>query len=227
MKRRTEWRRCVITALVALDRQIGRHLYRCAQGERRVCRCTSRLVLPLVMALLPVLLLTCCAVTTAEAGSALSDAPAGVPTQINAGNGQNGTLVIIIKAMPNGPTAFYFTLTGQGLELNFALDDDSDPTFSNTARVSVAPGVFAVSQQLPLDWMQTATICSNGSPVEAIVVNAGDMVTCTFINHQELSTAVSVAHFGASAPPAFGAVAAPAGLAALAGTLRLFVRRRR
>src|SRR6185369_14239674 len=62
------------------------------------------------------------------------------------------------------------------------LDDDADPTLSNTRDSQVLPGTFAVSEGAVSGWDLTSATCSDGSPVSAIVVSPGETVTCTFVN---------------------------------------------
>lgn len=44
------------------------------------------------------------------------------------------------------------------------------------------PGTYAVSEVVPEDWLLTSATCSDGSPVDAIVLGARENVTCTFVN---------------------------------------------
>ncbi len=49
------------------------------------------------------------------------------------------------------------------------------------ARVG-APGTYAVTETVPVGWQQTGATCSNGSQPSAIVLGAGQLVTCTYTN---------------------------------------------
>ena len=64
---------------------------------------------------------------------------------------------------------------------NFFLDDNdpvNDSGFLN-------PGTYAVAEvNIPAGWDLTSATCSDGSPVTAIVLGAGETVTCTFANTQ-------------------------------------------
>ncbi len=44
------------------------------------------------------------------------------------------------------------------------------------------PGTYNVSEGVVAGWTQTSATCSDQSPVTAIVVSAGETVTCTFTN---------------------------------------------
>src|SRR5205807_1237325 len=83
---------------------------------------------------------------------------------------------------------FTFTIGG-GLSLGltappgqstFALDDDSDPTLSNTQTINnVTPGTgYSVTETVPSGWDQTGASCDNGSPPSNISVSTGQTATC-------------------------------------------------
>lgn len=102
----------------------------------------------------------------------------------------NGSITIIKDAQPNDPQDFTFTTTGSGLS-SFSLDDDSDPTLSNTKVFSnLAAGTYSVSEGAVTDWTQTSATCSDGSPVSAISLQAGENVTCTFTNTKQAKLTV-------------------------------------
>lgn len=95
-----------------------------------------------------------------------------------------GTLTIIKDAIPNGAQDFSFITSGAGLS-NFSLDDDSDPTLSNTKTFNhLMPGIYGVSENSVSGWDLTNTTCNDQSLVSAINVSAGETVTCTFTNTQ-------------------------------------------
>ena len=99
-------------------------------------------------------------------------------------NTQDGTITIIKDAVPNDPQDFTFTCPAPlG---TFSLDDDADGTLSNTnGPVSVAPNTYNCSEAAVTGWTQTSATCSDGSPVNAINVSAGENVTCTFTNTKD------------------------------------------
>lgn len=109
-------------------------------------------------------------------------------------NTQRGSITIVKDAVPDDPQDFGYTTSGAGLS-SFSLDDDADPTLSNTRTFTdLAPGSYAVTESLPVTgWDLTALQCSstNGSSttstsvatgVAAITLGAGDSVTCTYTN---------------------------------------------
>ena len=77
---------------------------------------------------------------------------------------------------PNGSTET-FTFNPSWSETNLTLADGE----SRSAEVS--PGTYSVAEiNLPTGWSLSGAICTDGSPVDAIEVEAGDEVTCTFVN---------------------------------------------
>ncbi len=101
-------------------------------------------------------------------------------------NNKRGTIVVVKDAQPNDPQDFSFT-TGGGLSpSSFSLDDDSDPTLSNTQTISnvVAGNGYSVAESVPSGWDQSSATCDDGSPVTNITVSGGQTVTCTFTNRK-------------------------------------------
>src|SRR4029079_18839574 len=96
-------------------------------------------------------------------------------------NRKRGTIIVAKNAQPNDPQDFSFTAGGGLSPSSFALDDDSDPTLSNTKTYSnVTPGVYSLSESVPSGWDQTGATCDDGSPVSSVDIAAGENVTCTF-----------------------------------------------
>jgi hypothetical protein len=84
-----------------------------------------------------------------------------------------GTITILKQATPSD--------TGQSFEFTGDLG-----TFSLMHGEFVVetrpPGTYAVSEAVPDGWQLDSATCSDGSPVSAIVLEAGENVTCTFTN---------------------------------------------
>jgi len=101
-------------------------------------------------------------------------------------NRQRGKIVVIKDATPNDPQDFSFSAGGGLSPSSFSLDDDSDPTLSNTQMFNnVTPGgAYSVSETVPQGWDQTSATCDDGSPISNINVSAGETVTCTFNNRK-------------------------------------------
>ncbi len=121
------------------------------------------------------------------------------PTNTPASTG-TGTVVIVKDAQPNDPQDFKFF--GGDLQVApFFLDDDSDPALPNQITfTNVDPGThFVREDQDPTGWDLTAITCDDNDSVPlpanrevAIVVDAGETVTCTFTNTNVGGTVVIV-----------------------------------
>jgi hypothetical protein len=93
---------------------------------------------------------------------------------------KRGRILVDEVTTPSGdPQAFSFTLAGgpDAISQAFSLTDASVPYDSGFVR----PGTFAITQgAIPADWDFTGASCSDGSPVSAVAVSYGEVVTCTF-----------------------------------------------
>ncbi|HEY9075186.1 MAG TPA: DUF5979 domain-containing protein, partial [Anaerolineaceae bacterium] len=109
----------------------------------------------------------------------------------------NGKIIIVKDAVPNDPQDFSFRLTNNTtFNQTFSLDDDSDPTLSNTKSFSVAPGIYTASElNIPAGWSLTNLVCvdpSNnttvnlGTGVATINLASGETVTCTYTDSRNL-----------------------------------------
>ena len=77
------------------------------------------------------------------------------------------------------PQSFSFTLTKSGFTTrNFNLTDDATPWDSGV----IPSGTYNAAETVPSGWQKTGATCSDGSPVNAISLSAGETVTCTFTN---------------------------------------------
>ena len=61
---------------------------------------------------------------------------------------------------------------------NFTLTDAQTPNDSGDLK----PGTYSVAELTKAGWDLSTATCSDGSPVEAISLQAGETVTCTFTN---------------------------------------------
>ncbi len=105
-------------------------------------------------------------------------------------NVKRGTITIIKDANPNSAQNFAYTTTGSGLS-NFTLDDDAEPTLSNTQTfTNIKPGSYSVTESDVASWELTGLTCTgtNGSTgvksgaTANIDLKAGGSVTCTYVN---------------------------------------------
>lgn len=101
---------------------------------------------------------------------------------------------IVKDAQPNGPHNFHFTTdirhsNEEGLD-TFTLDDDPTSARPNAEQFDgVAPGTYWVIEQRDDGWTLSGIDCSGGQVSKdlaagkvTITVEAGDAVTCTYVN---------------------------------------------
>ncbi len=86
-----------------------------------------------------------------------------------------GTISILKQASPSD--------TGQSFDFSGDLGDFS-LLHGEFFVVTQSPGVYAVSETVPAGWQLDSATCDDGSPVDAIDLEAGENVTCVFINSQ-------------------------------------------
>ena len=85
-----------------------------------------------------------------------------------------GRIVVRKVTEPTGdPTSFSFTA-------DYATFDLSDGQAHDSG--DLTPGTYAVTETVPSDWTLTSATCDDGSPPNAIVLSADEVVTCTFTN---------------------------------------------
>ena len=91
-------------------------------------------------------------------------------------NTKGGHIIVDKVTIPSGDLQSFDFTTNAGS--NFALADETTPHDSG----AVVPGTYSVAETPVLGWTQTGATCSDGSPVNAISLQAGETVTCTFTN---------------------------------------------
>ena len=122
-----------------------------------------------------------------------------------------GDIIIVKDAVPDDPQDFAFTeniTTGGGF---FALDDDADPTLSNTITFNnVVPDAYEVSETVADGWDLTGLNCDDSDSIgstftgiAAIVVEEYETVTCTFTNNN-LGTIEIIKNTNPDDPQDFG-----------------------
>ncbi len=100
------------------------------------------------------------------------------------------SLTIVKDAQPDSHQDFDFQLSRRGEHVlhNFHLDDDNNPTLSNHKPFTLAPGDYSVAEGPEDGWSLHDVNCSGVEEYELqgnvlnITLQAGDNVTCTFIN---------------------------------------------
>lgn len=91
-------------------------------------------------------------------------------------NTKQGHIIIDKVTVPGGdPASFEFDPSYGD---NFSLTDAATPNDSG----AIVPGTYSVAELAKTGWDLTGTSCSDESPVTAIVLSAGETVTCTFTN---------------------------------------------
>jgi len=100
-------------------------------------------------------------------------------------NTQNGNIIVNKITVPSGSSqSFTFNTTGTGYA-GFLLTDgtsnDSGP---------LAPGSYSVSEAAMTGWDLSSATCSGNNIPDAIVLKAGQTVTCTFTNTQRATLIV-------------------------------------
>jgi hypothetical protein len=86
--------------------------------------------------------------------------------------------IIVVKQVTDGSdTSQSFDFTASYATDGFALSDGQ----SNDS-VDLDPGTYSVSETVPADWSQVSAVCDDQSSVDAIDLQAGETVTCTFTN---------------------------------------------
>ncbi len=91
--------------------------------------------------------------------------------------------ITITKTANNGNGTFQFTSTNPAIG-NFALTTVAG-TASRTVN-NLPLGIYNVAETVPANWNLDSATCSDGSPVTAIDLAAGEVVNCTFTNTQQL-----------------------------------------
>ena len=112
-------------------------------------------------------------------------------------NTRKGAINIVKNSVPDGPTDFAFTSTIPG-GANFSLDDDADNTLSNTKSFTgLTPGAYTATEAAAAGFDLTSVSCndanstgSTGTRTATINVEAGETVTCTFVNTQQGSITI-------------------------------------
>jgi uncharacterized repeat protein (TIGR01451 family) len=150
--------------------------------------------------------------TAASGNEVVVDAPAGVynVTETLPADGlwdqtgatcSNGSPITSVNVAAGEVVACTFTNTKKGTILVEKYSIGGNGTFSFTGDVAgsittsagatapgdrlskvLVPGTYSVAETVPAGWDLTNTVCSDGSAVSAISLQAGETITCTFTN---------------------------------------------
>jgi len=99
-------------------------------------------------------------------------------------NAKLGRIIVDkVTAPTNDPQSFAFSLTGgpDSVNQSFGLTHAATPHDSGL----VKPGSYAVAETVPAGWSLTSAVCSDGSAANAVALDAGETVTCTFTNTKQ------------------------------------------
>jgi hypothetical protein len=96
-------------------------------------------------------------------------------------NTQRGQIIVDKETNPSGDSQLFdFSLTGgpDAINQTFQLADATSPYESG----AVKPGTYSVLETVPAGWDLTSAVCSDGSPVNAIILDPGETVIVTITN---------------------------------------------
>src|SRR5205807_603318 len=126
--------------------------------------------------------------SSCDDGSTLSsiDVAPGETVTCSFNNRKRGKVVVVESSTPSDAQSFDFTAGGGLSPSSFALDDNSDPTLSNTRTFAdVVPGSgYSLSETVLSGWDLTSSSCDDGSTLSNIDVAPGETVTCSFSNRK-------------------------------------------
>ena len=132
-------------------------------------------------------------INDSEGNDCLDDlgAPTTATVSIAVLGPSTGTILIVTDTLPDGGQDFSFTAPGLS-PATFTLDDDSDGTLTNAQMFSnVVPGSYTVTETAVPGFLQSVsctdpdtgtTTTSNSATID---LDAGETVTCTFVNTQQ------------------------------------------
>jgi len=112
-------------------------------------------------------------------GTATIGMAAGETVHVYYTNTKRGKIIVDKATDPSGSSqSFDFLVTGPGYSDSFSLTDAAAPHDSGW----IKPGTYAASETVPAGWVLTSAVCSDGSPVNNIILDPGETVIVTFTN---------------------------------------------
>src|SRR5262245_17194145 len=125
--------------------------------------------------------------TSSVCTSSIGDTEAPGSLELDAGetitctftNTKRGQIIVEKQTLPNGSSqSFEFD---PSYSSNFFLTDGQQNSSG-----FLAPRTFSVAEvNIPAGWTLSSAVCSDGSPVNAISLQPGEIVTCVFTNTQQ------------------------------------------
>lgn len=112
-------------------------------------------------------------------GNVVIDLDSGETVTCIFSNTEFGQIIVDKITQPSGSgQSFDFTPTGWGAP--FSLTDEATPHASEL----LMPGTYSVSEDSVAGWALSSATCSDGSTLDNIQLDPGEIVTCTFMNTQ-------------------------------------------
>ena len=113
---------------------------------------------------------------------------------------QRGNIVVTKIVDPTSSTeSFPFTSDFAAGDGSFSLMHNQSET-TNGLLVSDLAGTYSVAESTPSGWTLTSATCDDGSPINAIDLDDGETVTCTFYNAIQLGSIKVVKQIPAGDP---------------------------
>jgi len=114
---------------------------------------------------------------------------AGETVHVYYTNTKRGKIIVDKITVPaSDPQSFDFLVTGPSYSDSFSLTDVAAPYDSGW----IKPGNYAVSETVPAGWVLTSAVCSDGSPVNNIILDPGETVIVTFTDERALPGKASI-----------------------------------
>jgi len=130
---------------------------------------------------------------SSSAGStATIDLDLGEQITVTFTNTKRGKIIVDKVTDPSGSSqSFDFLVTGPSYIDSFSLTDTAAPHDSGWIKL----GTYAVSETVLAGWVLTSAVCSDGSPVNNIILDPGETVIVTFTDERTLPGKASLGNF--------------------------------
>lgn len=125
-------------------------------------------------------------------GTATIGLAAGETVHVYYTNTKRGKIIVDKVTDPSGSSqSFDFLVTGPSYSDSFSLTDAAAPHDSGW----IKPSIYAVSETVPAGWVLTSAVCSDGSPINNIILDPGETVIVTFTNERAPPGKASLGNF--------------------------------
>jgi len=126
--------------------------------------------------------------------TATLDIDSGETVTVTFTDTKRGKIIVDKITVPAAdPQSFGFGASGpNSYSASFSLTDAQTPWDSGWLK----PGIgYSVTETVPADWDLTSAVCSDGSPVDDIILDPGETVIVTFTNERALPGKASIGDF--------------------------------